>query len=114
MLRTDAVIKLLKKQRELSFDEIWETLREETMSSLSKELDEMTVKSDLYMSLMEDQTFIMTGENRWALKSAYSYATIDEIKKSRVTEEDPVIEFEEETEETKELKLGITATGEDE
>ncbi len=112
MLRTDAVIKLLKtKKEEMSFDDIWTNIKEETLSTISKEQEESVVKSDLYMSLMEDQRLIMVGDNKWNLKESYSYSEIEDIKKSRMTDD---VETElEETEDTIELKLGLAPLGEE-
>ncbi len=113
MLRTDAVIKLLTKNKtEMSFDDIWANVKDETISSLTKEQDENITKSDLYMSMMEDQTLIMVGDNKWNVKAAFSYDEIADIKKSRATD-DVEVDLEEETDDTKELKLGIV-TGEEE
>ncbi len=113
MLKTDAVIKLLKKEKQLSFDAIWNSVKDETIASISIEKNENEIKTDLYMSLMEDQTFIMLGDNNWGIKASYSYEEIDEIKKSRITD-DIEEEFDEESDDTRELKLGLTSTGEDE
>lgn len=113
MLKTDAVIKLLKKNKqEMSFEDIWINVKDETISSLNVEQEEGQVKADLYMSIMEDQTFIMVGENKWNIRSSYSYDEIDEIKKSRITD-DVETNLDEESDDTRELKLGIV-TGEDE
>lgn len=112
MLRTDAVIKLLKNNKEeMSFDDIWTNIKEETLSTISKEQDESVVKSDLYMSMMEDQNLIMVGDNKWNLKASYSYEEIEDIKKMRMVDDvEPTLE---ESEDTIELKLGL-ATGEEE
>ncbi len=112
MLRTDAVIKLLTKNKEeMSFDNIWINVKDETLSTITKEQEESIVKSDLYMSMMEDQRLIMVGDNKWNLKDSYSYAEIEDIKKSRMTDD---VETElEETEDTRELKLGLAQIGEE-
>ncbi len=114
MLRTDAVIKLLKTNKDtMSFENIWNAVKEETIASVTKEQEEISIKSDLYMSMMEDQTLIMVGDNAWGLKESFSYEEIDGIKKSRVTD-DVETNLEEETDDTRELKLGIAPIGEEE
>ncbi len=114
MLRTDTVIKLLKNNKEtMSFEDIWNSVKDETIASISKEQDEIAIKSDLYMSMMEDQTLLMVGDNTWGLKETFSYEEIEQIKKSRVTD-DIETDLEEETDDTRELKLGIATTGEEE
>ncbi len=111
MLKTDSVIKLLKKNKApMSFEEIWAAVREETLSSVTS-LDEVTnekeieVKSSLYISFLEDQSLIMVGGHKWDLKDGYSYSEVNNIEKTRLTEE---IELElEKTDETKELELAL-------
>ncbi len=118
MLRTDAVIKLLKNNKtEMSFEDIWQNVKEQTIASISKEQDEITIKADLYTSMLEDQNLIMVGDNKWNIKSSFSYEEIAEIKKSRITAEDDVTPELEESDDTRELNLvGLTLDeiGEDE
>ncbi len=116
MLRTDAVIKLLKNNKsELSFDEIWNNVKEETIASISKEQDENIIKADLYTSLLEDQNLIMVGDNKWNLKSSFSFEEVEQIKKSRITEDIEVpLEESDDTIELKLSKLPITDIGDKE
>ncbi len=113
MLRTDAVIKLLKKNKQdMTLDEIWANVKEETMKSISVEKDEVAIKSDLYTSMLEDQNLVMVKEGYWNLRTNFSFDEIAEIIKLRVAE--PDIELEE-SDDTRELNLGITdSIGEDE
>lgn len=111
MLKTDSVIKLLKKNKvPMSFDEIWAAVREETINSVTS-MDELTeskeieIKTSLYTSFLEDQLLIMVGGHKWDLKDGYSYNEVNSIEKTRLTEE---IELElEKTDETVELELAL-------
>ncbi len=117
MLRTDAVIKLLKNNKtDMSFEDIWTNIKEETMESISKNLDEMEAKADMYTSMLEEPLLIMVGDNRWNLKEAFSYEEIEGIKKERITIEDDIVPELEESDDTKELHLEILneIAGEDE
>lgn len=114
MLRTDAVIKLLTKNKEpMAFDLIWSEVKEDTISTLTKEFEENQVKADLYMSILEDQRFIMIGDNTWGLVSDYSPEEIAEFDKKRITDDIPNSDDLDESEDTKELRLGLDL-GEDE
>ncbi len=115
MLKTDAVIKLLKQNKEpMSFDDIWTNVKEDTMSTINKEQEENVVKSDMYISMMEEQQLLMIGENKWTIKENYSFEEVHNIEKTRMTEE---LELEiglEKSDDTRELKLEILAdNGED-
>ncbi len=107
MLKTDTVIKLLKKEKKaMTFDDIWKTIKEETMSSLSKEgIEEFQAKSDLYMSLLEEQKLIMIGENKWDLKENFSHDDIALIERTRMTEELELDLDLEKTDDTIELEI---------
>lgn len=110
MLRTDAVIKLLKtKKQEMSFDEIWANVKEETLKSIKKEFTEDQIKADLYMSLIEEQALIMIGDSKWDLKEKFSYDEIHQIEKTRMTEELELDIAVEKSDDTRELKLEILA-----
>lgn len=106
MLRTDKVIELLQgKKHPMPFESIWKKIKEDTISSISKDMDETGVKAALYMSLLEDQRLIMVGDNNWDVKEKYSHNDQVQIEKIRVTEE---IQLDlEESDETRELKLKI-------
>lgn len=106
MIRTDEVIALLKaKGTKMAYNEIWEEVKEPVMASLTVQHDEIQVKSDLYISLIEDENIIMVGDNNWDLKDRYSLENLEVIERSRMTEETE-LQWDE-SEDTKELKLSI-------
>ncbi len=115
MLRTDAVIKLLKKNKtRMSFDDIWTNVKEDTMKSTTVDFEEAQVKADLYMSMLEDQALLMVGDNNWDLKENFSFDEANQIVKTRMTEELELDIGLEESDDTKELKLEKLVIGEDE
>ena len=106
MIRTDEVLALLKaKGKKMSYEDIWKKVKDSVMESLTIALDEIQVKSDLYISLIEDENIIMVGDNNWDLKERYSLENLEVIERSRMTEETE-LQWEE-TDDTKELKLSI-------
>ncbi len=106
MIRTDEVLALLKaKGSKMSYEDIWKQVKGPVMESLTTELDEIQVKSDLYISLIEDENVLMVGDNNWDLKERYSLENLEVIERSRMTEETE-IQWEE-SDDTKELKLSI-------
>lgn len=106
MIRTDEVIALLKaKGKKMSFDKIWKEVKEPITESISVEMDEVQIKSNLYISLIEDEHVIMVGDNNWDLKERYSLDNLGVIEKSRMTEETE-LQWEE-SDDTRELKLSI-------
>lgn len=106
MIRTDEVLALLKaKGKKMSYEDIWKEVKDSVMESLTIALDEIQVKSDLYISLIEDENIIMVGDNNWDLKERYSLENLEVIERSRMTEETE-LQWEE-TDDTKELKLSI-------
>jgi DNA-directed RNA polymerase delta subunit len=108
MLKTGNVVKFMRTLKTpVSFDTIWTKLGVEITESLGKEMPEEVVKSDLYMSLIEDERIIMVGQNEWALREAYSLSELSAIEKTVETEEAEVTLDDVESDETKELKLVI-------
>lgn len=106
MLETNSAIKFIEKQKKpVSFEEIWEKVKKETIESLGKEFPEKSIKSDLYFSLIEDERAIMIGNNVWDLKSRHSLNDVLEIEKSLTEEVE--LEILEESDDTKELKMKI-------
>jgi len=106
MVKTDHVIKFLKTQdKPVSFDVIWKNVKAESMASITKELPEVTMMSDLHLSLMEEEKVIMVEDNKWFLKEKYSLKDLSEIEKDRLTTEETLLNMEEseESEETKEM-----------
>lgn len=108
MLRTDTVIKLLKSNKKpMTFEEIWKGIKVETMDSISVDSDEAQVKSDLYMSIMEDPDVIMIGDNKWDLKENFSFEEVNQIIKTRMTAELELDISAEKSDDTIEMELGI-------
>ncbi len=109
MLRTDIVIKFLKKEKaKTSFDKIWAGVKEETLKTMPEGTDENQAKADLYMSMMEDPDIIMIEGNNWDLKSNFSFEEVNEIVKTRMTEELELdISSPEKSDDTIEMELGI-------
>lgn len=108
MIRTDEVIAVLAaKGKKMSFEQIWKEVKVDVIASLKEGLDEVQVKSDLYLSMIEDEHVIMVGDNFWDLKDRYSLENLEVIKKSRMTEETE-IQWDE-SDDTKELKLSLVS-----
>ncbi len=104
MLETNSAVKFIEsRKKSVSFEDIWTNVKKETISSLGKEFPEEVIKSDLYLSLIEDERVIMVGNNTWELKSRRSLNEVLEIEKS-LTEEFE-LEITEESDDTKELKM---------
>jgi len=104
MLETNSAVKFIEsKSKPVSFEDIWKNIKKETINSLGKEFPEEVIKSDLYISLIEDERVIMIGNNVWDLKSRRSFNEIIEIEKT-LTEEFE-LEITEESDDTKELKI---------
>lgn len=118
MLKTDPIIKLLEDKKEsMEYNSIWENVKKEVIESLKNNLEESIIKTNLYMSMLEDERLIMIGDNNWDLKNKYSSAEQSIILRSRLTEEAEIFfeeVEEEETEETKELNLVIINEEEEE
>ncbi len=113
MIRTDEVIALLKaKKNKMLYNDIRNSVKDSIMKSLTVELEETQVKSDLYMSLIEDENIIMVGEGYWDLKERYSLENLQVIERSRMTEETEI--HWDESEDTKELKLSLVYKSDDE
>ncbi|BDU67383.1 MAG: hypothetical protein TYPL_0360 [Candidatus Tyloplasma litorale] len=100
MLKTEEVIKILKSNKKpMLFNDIWKKVKKEITSSLNNEVNEFAIKSDLYLSLMEDPKLIMVGNNKWDIRDKYSYSEIESLNKTLLIEEDIEEDVEEETEE---------------
>ena len=112
MLRTDEVREILKENgKPLSFDDIWKKIKSVVIDSIEREYDESRLKSDLYISLMEDSRIIMVSGDKWDLKEKYSLKDQDLIDKTILTEE---LEISlDESDETKELNLKVVSSNED-
>lgn len=102
MLKTDAVIKLLKsKKTSMSFNDIWNEVKANYTSE--KNTEEYIIKSDLYISMIEDNNLIMLGGNVWDISNNYSKNEIQKISKDRITIETEIKL--EKSDDTKELNL---------
>lgn len=99
MIKIDPVLKLLKNQKEMAFEEIFIAVKSEITSI---EIDEAMLKADLYVSMIDTKLLINTGGNIWGIRSNYSIDEISRIESSkRGFKSEEIDEFEE----TKELKL---------
>lgn len=87
MLNIDVVIKYLSKKGESSFEDIWLDVKNDIKSSLTKELDEIAIKTNLHHSLIEDSKVIMVGGNHWNLKENFSYEELEDIKNKVIENE---------------------------
>lgn len=87
MLATKLVVSFLKKNGPSSFDEIWKNIKDELIVTISKELDEATIKSDLHFSMIEDKNIIMMGHNKWDLSENFSLEETAEIQKKVLGDE---------------------------
>ncbi|NQX83328.1 MAG: DNA-directed RNA polymerase subunit delta [Mycoplasmataceae bacterium] len=106
MLKTDMIIKLLKNTKKpMTYDVIWDKVKIEVMDSFKEDLDEFAIKTDLYMSLLEDEKLIMIGDNTWDLKEKYSNSKQASIIKSRMTEETEIILEKSNEEKNKVIKI---------
>lgn len=112
MLRTEKIFKILKGSKSpVDFDSLWEKIKDEFYPSSNEKLTENQVKTDLYMTMLEDPGMIMIGSNKWDLKTRYSHDEQTSMARERIT-----IETElnlEVTDDTKELKLEIVIEKED-
>lgn len=113
MVNTKVVAETIKKNKDkMSFEQIWKAVKKEIMETAGEGAEEISIKSDLYISMMEDQDIIMLGDNIWDLRDIYSFEEQQRIAKVRMTSE---IELKlEEFDDTREMKLGHVDGTEDE
>lgn len=61
MIKIDPVIKLLKKEKEMAFEDIFKAVKDKISHSYENEAD---LKADLYVSMIDTKLLIMIGENK--------------------------------------------------
>ncbi len=106
MIKTNLVLDLLEKNsKPMNFNNIWDSIKNDVISSLKQKEEEHKIKTDLYMSMLEDENLIMIGENNWDLKNKYTISKQIEIEKTRILDEEDLVL--EESDDTKELNLEI-------
>lgn len=102
MIKIDPVLKLLKKEKEMSFEDIFNNVKNDITFKYETEAE---LKADLFVSMLDTKLFIMIGNNKWGFRENYSIeeiANIEKVNQGQISEE----EFElEASEETKEMNI---------
>jgi len=114
--KTDIAYRLMSKKKKslpINFYELWEKVKEELAKVLEQE-EMINIEEDIsffYTNLTLDGRFVNVGENKWNLRENVTFDKVHLDPNEVYTEEDDVIESEEEDEE--ELSKG-EYTGADE
>lgn len=90
MINTELARKELEKQKDLSFEEIWNLVKESIKIEISKKREDFSdeqIKSDFYLSMLKDFKLLMIGENKWSLRKNYTLEQIHEIETNIFGEE---------------------------
>lgn len=91
MLNINLVEKLLENSKPLEFEKIWSKVKDDLLKDLQKTKDEeIKVKNDLLLSMIQDEKLIMIGNNTWSLRNKYSTAQQEKINSSILGSEDDV------------------------
>lgn len=84
MLKTDIIVDYLKENGKTSFKKIWDDLESEILSNIndSENAEIWELKSNVYLSMIQDFNLIMIGGNVWDAKESYSLEQIEKINNS--------------------------------
>ncbi len=84
MLKTDIIVDYLKENGKTSFKKIWDDLESEILSNIndSEDAEIWELKSNVYLSMIQDFNLIMIGGNVWDAKESYSLEQIEKINNS--------------------------------
>ncbi len=84
MLKTDIIVDYLKENGKTSFKKIWDDLESEILSGIndSENAEIWELKSNVYLSMIQDFNLIMIGGNVWDAKESYSLEQIEKINNS--------------------------------
>ncbi len=84
MLKTDIIVDYLKENGKTSFKKIWDDLESEILSGIndSENAEIWELKSNVYLSMIQDFNLIMIGGNVWNAKESYSLEQIEKINNS--------------------------------
>ena len=94
MINTDLVVKFLKEKGTSTYKEIWNNIKDELKKDFSN-LDVLTLRTDLHMSILKDERLIFIQEKdsieKLILKENYSYEDLTSMRKhvfDNIKEED--------------------------
>ena len=83
MLKTKLIVDYLKTNGQTHFEEIWKDIKEDIIEEINdKELEENTIKSNIFLSMIQDFNLIMIGGNIWNAKENYSLEESEKINSS--------------------------------
>ncbi len=80
MIDTNLVTDLIRENGSMSFSDIWAKISPQIKAHFDKIEDESVLKSNVYLSMIENFNLIMIGNNIWDLKDKYTNGEIDKIK----------------------------------
>ncbi len=80
MIDTNLVTDLIRENGSMSFNDIWTKISPQIKEHFDKIEDESVLKSNVYLSMIENFNLIMIGNNVWDLKDKYTNSEIDKIK----------------------------------
>ncbi|BDV03759.1 MAG: hypothetical protein HPPSJP_4800 [Candidatus Hepatoplasma scabrum] len=80
MLSVDLAIDFIKKNGAKKFDVIWTNIKKELFDQIDTIKKEPEIKSDFFISMINDEKLIMLGNEIWDLKENYSLQEIEDIK----------------------------------
>lgn len=79
MLNVDLAINFIKKNGAKKFDLIWENIKKDLFNEIETNKKEAEIKSDFFISMINDEKLIMIGNEIWDLRENYSLKEIEDI-----------------------------------
>lgn len=79
MLNVDLAIDFITKTGKKKFSEVWDHVKDDLFLEIKTIKKEANIKSDFFISMMNDERLIMIGDDIWDLKEKYSLSEIEDI-----------------------------------
>ncbi|AHK22628.1 hypothetical protein [Candidatus Hepatoplasma crinochetorum] len=79
MLNVDLAIDFITKTGKKKFSEVWDHVKDDLFLEIKTIKKEANIKSDFFISMMNDERLIMIGDDTWDLKGKYSLSEIEDI-----------------------------------
>lgn len=79
MLNVDLAINFIKENGAKKFDLIWNNIKKDLFNEIETNKKEAEIKSDFFISMINDEKLIMIGNEIWDLRENYSLKEIEDI-----------------------------------
>ncbi|CRX37070.1 / / hypothetical protein / 559679:560059 Reverse [Candidatus Hepatoplasma crinochetorum] len=79
MLNVDLAINFIKENGAKKFDLIWNNIKKDLFNEIETNKKEAEIKSDFFISMINDEKLIMIGNEIWDLRENYSLKEIGVI-----------------------------------